>query len=216
MNVFDWMSNIHLNFHNNGNSCVWYTSPEHRTDFCVPICEREQNNNIRIKLYRAYTIEFLTQFNELFFFIFPIILGMEIGIYINTHKYSDPNVIHNHIKMEISQREKFKLFLADICCCVTMLDEIDWIIENVYEKLLNFHKDESIKCVSICLSHIGHRRLFRLEFLFLKMILSFRLWLAHSIVICYLHDIFRFLRNRPRKLLKCSVFLWNRNRIRRL
>lgn len=40
---------------------------------------REENNNICTKLYRAYTIEFLTQFNELFFSIpFPIILGIEI------------------------------------------------------------------------------------------------------------------------------------------
>lgn len=34
----------------------------------VPVYEREENNNIHIKLYRANTIEFLTRFNELFFF----------------------------------------------------------------------------------------------------------------------------------------------------
>lgn len=46
--------------------------PRHGVPNVYECIGREENNNIRIKLYRAYTIEFLTQFNELFSFFFCV------------------------------------------------------------------------------------------------------------------------------------------------
>lgn len=84
-------------FYNNGYSlCIWYTFQIYIVWLqWVCLCQcisngREENNIICTKLYRAYTIEFPTQFNELFFFfekkIFPIILSMWKFEYITQQK----------------------------------------------------------------------------------------------------------------------------------